>query len=121
GDLVKLQRPPLLPVLPVIRQWSEDEERLPDRILFEGARSGSGETCDWGMARRLGRRAQLVLAGGLTPENVAAAIDAVDPFGVDVSSGVEERAGIKSPARIQQFVMSVRSTELTASKAKERR
>ena len=53
-------------------------------------------------------RTELVLAGGLSARNVAAAISAVHPFGVDVSSGVEERRGIKSPREIARFVEAVR-------------
>jgi phosphoribosylanthranilate isomerase len=57
----------------------------------------------------LALESELVLAGGLTADNVAAAISAVEPFGVDVSSGVEERPGLKSPAQIQEFVEAVRA------------
>jgi phosphoribosylanthranilate isomerase len=52
----------------------------------------------------------LILAGGLNPGNVAAAIEAVRPFGVDVSTGVEARPGVKSPAEIENFVRAVRSS-----------
>jgi phosphoribosylanthranilate isomerase len=57
----------------------------------------------------LARRTQLVLAGGLSPGNVAAAIGAVRPFGVDVSSGVEGAPGVKSPALIESFVRNARA------------
>ena len=82
---------------------------LPPRLLFEGARSGTGRTADWSAAQALARRTQLVLAGGLNAGNVAAAIAAVRPFGVDVSSGVEEAPGVKSPAAIADFVQAVRA------------
>jgi phosphoribosylanthranilate isomerase len=52
-----------------------------------------------------------MLAGGLTPENVVGAIEQMDLFGVDVSSGVELTRGIKDPARIRAFVAAVRETE----------
>jgi phosphoribosylanthranilate isomerase len=81
---------------------------LPERVLFEGAVSGIGVPCDWSAARALASRTQLVLAGGLTVRNVAAAISAVHPFGVDVSSGVEERPGVKSPQEIARFVEAAR-------------
>ena len=71
--------------------------------------SGSGRTADWGAAHALARRTQLVLAGGLNLGNVGEAIVAVHPFGVDVSSGVEERPGVKSPAAIGDFVQAVRA------------
>jgi phosphoribosylanthranilate isomerase len=54
-----------------------------------------------------------VLAGGLNARNVAAAISAVEPFGVDVSSGVEERPGVKSALEIARFVQAVREVALT--------
>jgi phosphoribosylanthranilate isomerase len=81
---------------------------LPPRILFEGATSGAGIPCDWTAARRVARRTELVLAGGLNPANVAAAIAAVQPFGVDVSTGVEVRPGVKSPTEIANFVRAAR-------------
>ena len=65
--------------------------------------SGTGVASDWNAARRLARCTQLVLAGGLNTGNVAAAIAAVQPFGVDVSSGVEVRPGMKSPAEIVEL------------------
>jgi phosphoribosylanthranilate isomerase len=71
--------------------------------------SGQGALSDWQAAQGLARRTQLVLAGGLNPANVAAAVSAVRPFGVDVSSGVEAAAGMKSPALIESFVLSARA------------
>jgi phosphoribosylanthranilate isomerase len=87
----------------------DDRRCLPRRILFEGPVSGSGTPADWQAARALARHTQLVLAGGLTPANVAAAIAAVRPFGVDVSSGVETAPGHKSPALIGNFVAGARA------------
>jgi phosphoribosylanthranilate isomerase len=81
---------------------------LPPRLLFEGAVSGSGALSDWGAAAALARRAQLVLAGGLRVDNVAAALAAVRPYGVDVSSGVELEPGVKDPQLIGRFVAAVR-------------
>jgi phosphoribosylanthranilate isomerase len=77
--------------------------------MFEGPASGLGITCDWTRAQQLARRAELVLAGGLNENNVAAAIEAVRPFGVDVSSGVEIERGIKSPEKIARFVQTARA------------
>ncbi len=108
ADLLGLRLPRELAVLPVFRQWSEDTP-LPSRLLFEGQTSGSGSTCDWDAARRIARTSELILAGGLDATNVAAAIGQVHPFGVDVSSGVEERPGIKSRTRIERFVTAARS------------
>ena len=80
-------------------------------VLFEGSVSGQGVLPDWGRAARVARRARLVLAGGLTPENVGAAIFAVRPAMVDVSSGVESAPGVKDERRIRAFVLAVREAE----------
>jgi phosphoribosylanthranilate isomerase len=80
-------------------------------LLFEGGVSGQGVLPDWGRAARVARRARLVLAGGLTPANVGAAVAAVRPAMVDVSSGVESAPGRKDERRIRDFVMAVRAAE----------
>src|SRR4029077_5691951 len=113
SDLDGLQLPAGLDLLPVVRGGDGAPATLPGRILFEGPMSGSGVAGDWSAARRLAPRTQLVLAcrdhqrqvaaGGPTPGNVAAAIAAVQPFGVDVSSGVEVQPGMKSPDEIVNF------------------
>ena len=72
-------------------------------------RGGTGTTVDWQRAATLARRCRVVLAGGLTPDNVALAIDAVRPFGVDVSSGVEDAPGIKNHDKVARFLESARS------------
>jgi phosphoribosylanthranilate isomerase len=71
---------------------------------------GSGATFDWELAREAKARFGLpvILAGGLTPENVAEALAAVQPFGVDVSSGVEAEPGRKDPAKLKAFLRAVR-------------
>jgi phosphoribosylanthranilate isomerase len=79
------------------------------RVLFEGPRSGTGRVADWSAARALAGHCALILAGGLAPANVAEAVAAVQPFGVDVSSGVEEAPGRKSPALIADFVSRARA------------
>lgn len=110
-DLAGLRLPRQLQTLPVLRPLPRfaGEGTLPARLLFEGQTSGAGVKCDWGSARALAQRTQLILAGGLDPLNVADAIAAVKPFGVDVSSGVEFEPGIKSPSKIAQFVDAVRA------------
>jgi phosphoribosylanthranilate isomerase len=76
------------------------------------ARGGTGETFDWTLARRTREVvAQLYLAGGLMPENVAGAIAAVAPYAVDVCSGVELAPGRKDAARVRAFVAAVRACE----------
>ncbi|HET9447288.1 MAG TPA: hypothetical protein VFO35_13560, partial [Steroidobacteraceae bacterium] len=83
--------------------------RQHNRILFEGPVSGIGSTSDWQTAAQLARTIQLVLAGGLDATNVADAIAAVRPFGVDVSSGVEASPGVKDPTKIHEFVRRARA------------
>jgi phosphoribosylanthranilate isomerase len=82
---------------------------LPPRIVFEGPTSGIGELADWGRAAELARQTEVILAGGLSAENVAEAIQAVRPFGVDVSSGIESERGVKDPAKIAEFVRAARA------------
>ncbi len=71
---------------------------------------GTGETFNWDLAvaaRQFGK--PIFLAGGLTPDNVAAAVQKVTPFAVDVSSGVESAPGKKNPARVRAFIQAVRA------------
>ena len=69
---------------------------------------GTGRTTDWSRAADIARTTRLVLAGGLTPENIADAVARVRPYGVDVSSGVELSPGIKCADRIRRFVEAAR-------------
>ncbi len=84
--------------------------RLPlDALLVDGLRPGSGEAFDWSAATRLRALDGWVLAGGLTPDNVAAAVRALDPHGVDVASGVESTPGVKDQAALRRFVAAAKS------------
>lgn len=74
-----------------------------------GIWGGTGKTGDWELAARWARELPIILAGGLTPENVADAIRTVQPWGVDVSSGIEGPGGQKDPARMHAFVHAARS------------
>jgi phosphoribosylanthranilate isomerase len=67
------------------------------------AHGGTGETFDWNIARQVATKRSLVLAGGLKPENIVAAAQTVQPFALDVSSGLEASQGIKDPARIREL------------------
>ena len=115
GDLAGLRLPAGLRVLPVLRGGSVDRDALPQRCLFESARSGAGERADWIAAASLARETQLVLAGGLHPANVAQAVREVRPFGVDVSSGVERERGLKDAALIRDFIRAARAAERALS------
>jgi phosphoribosylanthranilate isomerase len=108
-DLRELRVPAHIKVLPVVRFGLKTPSPLPPRIVFEGPTSGIGELADWGRAAELARQTQLILAGGLNAENVAEAVQVVRPFGVDVSSGVEQEPGVKDPAMIDRFVRAVRA------------
>lgn len=72
-------------------------------------RGGTGAKADWAAAARLAADRPIVLAGGLTPTNVADAVRQVRPFGIDVSSGVEISPGIKDPARMEQLFAALRA------------
>ena len=69
-----------------------------------GALGGTGETFDWSLVRDLAQERRLTLAGGLTPENVAQAIREVEPWCVDVASGVEHEPGIKDREAVRRFI-----------------
>jgi phosphoribosylanthranilate isomerase len=80
--------------------------------FVHGKQGGTGEAFNWDLAieaKKLGR--PIFLAGGLTPENVAGAIAKVQPYGVDVSSGVEAAPGKKDHAKVREFIKAARSLE----------
>ncbi len=88
-------------------------ERYPSRLdcpafLIDAYRpglyGGTGQLGDWSTAQVLASQMPILLAGGLTPENVATAIDQIHPWGVDVASGVESTPGKKDPARLTAFI-----------------
>ncbi len=72
-----------------------------------GAFGGTGETWDWALAGRRKRKVPVILSGGLTAENVAAGVAAVDPYAVDVASGVEASPGVKDPDKLAAFMAAV--------------
>lgn len=88
--------------LEIMRKHSEYVEYF----LLDGERGGSGKTVDWELCAKIVEASPkpVFLAGGLNPENVREAIDAVKPFGVDVSSGVEESLGKKSVEKMEKFI-----------------
>ena len=75
------------------------------------ARGGTGARADWALAAEVARRRPAILAGGLTPENVADAIRAVRPWGVDVSSGIEASPGVKDAVRMRAFAAAVAAAD----------
>ncbi|MFM7464903.1 MAG: phosphoribosylanthranilate isomerase [Cyanobium sp.] len=86
------------------------DSRTADRI------GGTGQTHDWGISRRIVEACAkpVILAGGLTPANLASALAAVRPAGVDVNSGVETATGDKDPDRVRAFVRLCRAHQLSA-------
>ncbi|HKF96942.1 MAG TPA: phosphoribosylanthranilate isomerase [Steroidobacteraceae bacterium] len=111
GDFARLRLPATLDRLAVVREGAALPVPLPARLVFEGPASGRGRVSDWSIAAALAPHTELVLAGGLSEANAAAAIAQVHPFGVDVSSGVEESPGVKNPAAIARFVAAVRAAD----------
>ncbi|MBI2704119.1 MAG: phosphoribosylanthranilate isomerase [Actinobacteria bacterium] len=89
------------------------EYGVADAVLVDSAQPGSGRAIDWGMleglSSALGKR--LILAGGLTADNVGAAIETVNPWGVDVVSGVESSPGHKDARKVFRFIQAAKSYE----------
>ena len=79
-----------------------------DAILVDGSMPGSGKTFEWPKAELLQQVPNLILAGGLTPENVSKGIEFFKPYGVDVSSGVESSYGIKDPKKMLDFILNAK-------------
>jgi phosphoribosylanthranilate isomerase len=73
-----------------------------------GLPGGTGATFDWQLAKAVAAERKLTLAGGLTPKNVRAAVETVQPYCVDVASGVESAPGVKDPALVRAFVANAR-------------
>lgn len=114
-DFTGLVLPPTIVRWPVWRSGNTSSAP-PPRLLFEAAVSGAGTKADWSAATALARRCGLILGGGLDAANVGAAIAAVRPYGVDVSSGVERAPGSKDPALIRAFIEAARAADRRASK-----
>jgi len=66
-------------------------------------RGGTGRTVDWDVAATIAAKRRIFLAGGLRPDNIAAAIRRVRPYGIDVSSGVETSPGVKAAGKLEEF------------------
>lgn len=92
-----------------------DRYKSASAFLLDGAPSGesavrfggSGQTANWEIAREAARSHKIILAGGLTPENVAEGIRSVRPYAVDVASGVESAPGIKDPGKLRKFLAAI--------------
>lgn len=84
------------------------ERLLVDTKVPGGATGGTGKVFDWQLVTELARQRQLIVAGGLTPKNVAAAVRVLGPWGVDTASGVELVPGVKDAELVTAFVLAVR-------------
>jgi len=80
-----------------------------DTILVDGPTPGSGHLYDWSLVGEVPEGVRLILAGGLTPENVTDAVQTVTPWGVDVSTGVEAAPGKKDPLKVKRFIERARA------------
>jgi phosphoribosylanthranilate isomerase len=111
-DFEYLEVSPEIVRWPVIREGeTPTEEDLAGVFVYEGPASGRGEKVDWEIAAGISKKGSMILAGGLDSDNVAAAIEAVAPYGVDVSSGVESAPGLKDADLIRAFVGAVRTMD----------
>ena len=115
GDFARLDVPDTVECWPVCREDLKVTDTFGKKVtgtyLYEGARSGAGESVDWARAADVAQHGNMILAGGLDPANVADAIAAVRPWGVDVSSGVESAPGEKDPTLINEFIVAARAAE----------
>jgi phosphoribosylanthranilate isomerase len=109
--------------LPVVKSIPVGEVRVLARLLSYEVQAflldtpsrgfgGTGRPFDWSLAEGVSEVAPVILAGGLTPENVAGAIRAVRPWAVDVASGVESSPGVKDADRMSRFISAVREVRL---------
>ena len=80
-------------------------------VLIDAPAPGSGKVFDWKLVGEMPGGLDIILAGGLTPENVATGIEQVLPWGVDVSSGVESAPGVKDPIKMKRFIDAARAAE----------
>lgn len=110
-ELARLELPRTLEILPVASTRKAAPPALPGRLLLERPPQDDRAAWDADALGALGRRTRLILAGGLDPGNVAALVRSVQPFGVDVSRGVEVSPGIKGPELIGRFAKAARSPQ----------
>ncbi len=111
-DFASLEVPEAIERWPVYREGSI-EPGTAGTYLYEGAKSGRGETVDWSRAAEHAVNGRMLLAGGLTGANVAEAIAVVRPFGVDVSSAVESAPGQKDSEKIAEFINAAKAAGTT--------
>ncbi len=104
----------------VIKAFGSDSPHLAkadryatDLVMVDAPNPGSGKLWDWSLTDQVPDTVRLILAGGLDPDNVAAAIEAVEPWGVDVATGVESSPGRKDPTLVRRFIANARAAAPT--------
>ncbi|MFL6205292.1 MAG: phosphoribosylanthranilate isomerase [Acidimicrobiales bacterium] len=90
-----------------------------DIVMIDSASPGSGQVFDWSLAEGAPSGLRILLAGGLTPDNVAEAIDRVRPWGVDVATGVESAPGVKDATLVRRFISAAKEAEPEDYKGRE--
>jgi phosphoribosylanthranilate isomerase len=103
--------------------WRQGAKDVVDAIMIDSSNcekpGGTGKPFDWAETARtaseIGKDFNIIVAGGLTPENVAEAMRILHPWGVDVSSGVEARPGKKDPEKVRAFIKAVREADKASS------
>lgn len=121
ADLEEVRETITRPVIKSVDARDAEEARrfgpIADALLVDSTDAsgagGTGDVHDWERTAELARDldSPVILAGGLTPGNVAEAVEIVEPFGVDVASGVESEGGVKDHAMVERFVRRARETE----------
>jgi phosphoribosylanthranilate isomerase len=104
-----------------LRRYGGASAFLFDAAVGTGQYGGTGKRADWSVARRAAKSHRIILAGGLTPENVAEAIRFVRPYAVDVASGVESRPGKKDHGKLRAFFAEVERANRDLKAMKYRR
>ena len=104
----------------VIKAFGSDSPHLhqadqygTDLVMLDAPSPGSGRLFDWSLAADVPDSVRLILAGGLDPDNVADAIEIVEPWGVDAASGVESSPGKKDPTKVRRFIANARAAAPT--------
>ncbi len=111
-DFAPLDVPDSVERWPVFREGqTQTQTETLETYVYEGRKSGQGDTVDWSQAATIAMQGNMILAGGLAASNVADAITRVRPFGVDVSSAVESEPGKKDVWLITEFVIAARAAE----------
>lgn len=111
GDFATLDVPFDVECWPVHREGEMLSDIVSDTFVYEGPKSGQGETVDWTRAAEVAAKGNMILAGGLSAANVSAAVATVRPYGVDVSSAVESAPGEKDVELIREFIRAARAAE----------